>query len=80
MAQRPVDLRVRAPKWLLQREGIMNRDWKAIKRAELKAVVKAFDVYRSGCAYCPGFEEDVLEFQRILNKMTLSHSAKVWGR
>jgi len=69
----------KAPKWLLKREGITQRQWKSLKRTELRNVIKALDIYRSGCAFCPGARE----FGTIvsaLDQLEKSHSVKEWGR
>lgn len=69
-----------APRWLLQREGITQRQWKSRKRRELKAIIKAFENYRMGCAYCPGTDGEVGELQHLLERLKDSHSVKKWGR
>ena len=68
------------PKWLLEREGITTRQWKAMKRKELREVIKAFDYYRLGCAYCPGINGEVITIGKSLDKLKQSLSVKEWGR
>lgn len=33
-----------------------SRDWKQLKRREWKAVLKAFEIFRGGCAYTPAYD------------------------
>lgn len=70
----------KAPDWLLKREGITNRQWKARKRAELKAVIAAYNVYRMGCAYCPGEDIAVGDLKSALERLKAALSVKSWGR
>lgn len=70
----------KAPNWLLSRERITQRQWRQIKRRELKSLLSAFSVYRMGCAYCPGINGEVGELDKILNSMKQSHSQKSWGK
>lgn len=70
----------RAPRWLLNREGITQHQWRVKKRAELKALEKAFSAYRMGCAYCPTFNGEVGAIQDAINAMKASHAPRVWGR
>lgn len=60
-------------------KGISLRKWKAQKRKELKAVLKAVSEYQSGCSYCPGYDEDINNLFDTLEKMKESHSYKNWG-
>ena len=71
---------VRAPDWLLLQEGITNRQWKSRKRKELKEVIRAFDNYRTGCAYCPGEDGEADQLGKLLEQMKEAHSVKEWGR
>jgi len=67
------------PKWIREREGVTNRQWKARKRRELKAVIRAMDVYRMGCAYCPGKSGEVVAIDSALRGLKHLHSVKMWG-
>ena len=69
-----------APEWLLKRGGITQRQWKARKRQELKAVIKAFDTYHCGCAFTPGTSGEVGIIDEQLEKLRALHSVKQWGR
>lgn len=68
------------PKWLLIQEKITTRQWKARKREELKAVIKAFDDYRLGCAYCPSADSAVGRISNALKELKIELSIKKWGR
>jgi hypothetical protein len=68
------------PKWLLQQEGITVRQWKARKRAQIKAVLKCFDDYRMGCAYTPDGEGEVGQIDKALASIRAKLSVKNWGR
>lgn len=69
-----------APRWLLKQEGITQREWKAKKRAELKAVAKAWDVFRRGCAFTPATSQSVDTVNREMKFMTGRLSSKEWGK
>ena len=71
--------KIEAPKWILKREGITQRDWKARKRFELKAVINAMNEYRMGCAYCPGTSGEVGIIDKQLKQLQALHSVKQWG-
>ena len=68
----------KAPRWLLKRENITQRQWRARKRADLKNLVAAFGRYRMGCAYCPSKDGEVGLIQDALAALTKSHAAKTW--
>lgn len=70
---------MKAPKWLLQEEGLTQRQWKMLKRREIKHVIKALDRYRLGCAYTPGYEE-VHTIDEALTRIVNAQSVKNWGR
>jgi hypothetical protein len=64
------------PYWIVS----TNRTWKAQKRREWKAVVRAADTYRIGCAYTPDHQEELAEVYRLLPIITAKLGAKEWGR
>lgn len=68
------------PRWILKREGLTTRQWKSTKRWELKAVKTALMKYRSGCAYCPGYDEEFEQIDKALDSLIDKHSVKKWGR
>ena len=71
---------VRAPDWLLKRDKITQRQWRQIKRRDLRNLIAAFDAYRMGSAHCPGANGEVGALERILDDLKESHSIKKWGR
>ena len=68
------------PVWLLRQEGLTTHQWKAKKRRELKAALRAFDAFRMGCAYTPMKDGEVGAVQDLLTQMTRRLSVKEWGR
>lgn len=71
---------VRAPDWLLERDKITQRQWRKMKRRDLKNLIAAFDEYRIGSAYCPGKNGEVGIIGKLLAELKTSHSIKKWGR
>lgn len=58
-----------------------NRQWKQKKRAEWRAVTRAFDVFTIGCAYTPmyfGGRFDAI--RRQLEEVRSELSRKNWGQ
>ena len=70
----------KAPRWLLKRGRITQRQWRALKRRELRRIISAFQAYRMGCAYCPAVNGEVGAINNALNSLKASHSVKEWGR
>jgi hypothetical protein len=68
------------PRWLLEKEGCTLRQWKARKRSELRAAIKAFESYRMGCAYCNGGDGEVGAIDTALESLKSRISVKRWGR
>ena len=73
-------LDAKAPRWLLDKLGITQRQWKSKKRKELKQLIKLFENYRLGCFYCPNYDTEIQDLERVLEQMKESHSVKNWGR
>jgi hypothetical protein len=69
-----------APAWLLKREGLTPRQWKARKRREAKELEMALGVYRMGCAYTPASTSFVGEIARNIATIRQELSVKSWGR
>lgn len=55
------------------------RQWRALKRKQLKKVKDALEVYQRGCAFCPGYPEDSDRLWGTLRVMLKSHSVRKWG-
>jgi len=68
-----------APPWFLRQENSTNRQWKSLKRKELKEIRRAVNMYRPGSAYCPGYE-DFIKLEKILSKLIDMHGVYKWGR
>lgn len=56
------------------------RDWKAQKRSELDAVIRAYEVFRCGCAYAPGYKDHHESLKRELESWREKINVKNWGR
>lgn len=62
------------------RGDLSSRQWRAKKRAELKAIADAYANYRLGCAYCPGFAGgEINDLERTIDNLRRLHSVKEWG-
>ncbi len=58
-----------------------DRQFKALKRQKLKAVIKALDEYGLGSAACPSdVYANFKEVRRLVNEMKKSQRADTWGR
>lgn len=69
------------PKYVLVNQRCANvRAFKVKKRAELRAVIKAVDALRLGCAYVPGWHGHMDEIARHLVEWKAQMSEKQWGR
>lgn len=69
----------KAPKQILKKEKITQRQWRSRKRQEWNRVIKAFSDYRCGCAYCPGSDK-IDQIQDLLYQLNELHGQKNWGR
>jgi len=68
------------PKYVLKNMHIKTeREFKTIKRFELKCVLNAINTLRSGSAWVPGYES-LDSIHRKLNDMKDKCSVKNWGR
>lgn len=56
------------------------RQFKALKRQELMAIVKAVEVFRLGCTYTPSYPSSINRLQIIMQQMQQELSVKQWGR
>jgi len=73
------------PKGVLSNMGIQTtRQYKEVKRYELKAVIDAVDVLQFGSAFMPGCyyscENEIAEINRHLRSLKKKLSVKEWGR
>ena len=56
-----------------------TRQFKSRKRKELREIKNALAKYHQGCAYCPGYENEINELGKILKKLEELQSIKEWG-
>lgn len=69
------------PGWLRKQEKITTRQWKARKRAQIKAIDRAFREFRLGCAYTPGLcYNEVARIDTSIGVIKHELSVKNWGR
>ncbi len=61
------------------RDGLTIRQWKSLKRKQLRAIQKATREYRLGCAYCPFYSIDINALEGVVASMIESHSVNNWG-
>lgn len=55
-----------------------QRQWRAKKRKQAKAILKAYEAYRQGCFYTPGYPDVQHDLGNILKELVRSHSYKNW--
>lgn len=55
------------------------REFKKLKRQQLRDINDAVSQYRRGCAYCPG-QFDIIQLQTAVDNLVKSHSVREWGR
>ena len=61
--------------------GGTHRAWKQKKRREWRAVVRAFETFRLGCAFTPSYEKNQIgRFEDAMKLVTEELSFKAWGR
>ncbi len=70
----------RIPKWLLEQEGVTQRQWKVRKRRELLNLEGRFEDFRLGCAYTPACNGEVGVIDGAIKSLREMLSVKVWGR
>lgn len=61
-------------------QGMTTRQWKSLKRKQLREVKRAFDEYRLGCIFCPGFHLHIAPMKEHIEGLINSHSVRNWGR
>lgn len=69
-----------APPWLLKQEGLTQRQWKARKRREIRALWAAFDQFRMGCAHTPLRNAEVSALKDVIVSIAHQLTVKEWGR
>lgn len=69
-----------AEPWLLKQEGLTQQQWKSRKRREAKALERAFNVFRMGCAHTPLCNSEILVLQQTISSIRKQLSVKEWGQ
>jgi len=68
------------PPYVLKNMGLKTtREFKSRKRKELREIKRALDKYYQGCAYCPGYENEITQIRNLLKKLEELQSIKQWG-
>jgi len=57
-----------------------NRGFKEQKRKEFRAVIEAYETFRRGCAYVPGFHQNAKNLAESLEGWKEAMNVKNWGR
>lgn len=71
----------KASKDVLHSLGLRRqRDFKALKRTELRGIIAAWQIFHSGCAYVPGYPHAIWRLDDAIKELTRLLSAKEWGR
>ncbi len=69
------------PKYVLDNMGLQTqRQFKQVKRYQLRMLAKALDEYRMGCAYCPSQGFNIGGIDRRIGNLRNRHSVKNWGK
>jgi len=68
------------PKFVLENMSLKtSREFKQLKRKQLREVKMVVDEYMTGCAYCPEYESTIENFFKVLKRMLEVHKVKNWG-
>lgn len=68
------------PKYVLRNLHIQTpRDFRSLKRYQLKSILYALNQYRQGSAYCPG-DFNAGQIEKEIKKHQKELSVKEWGR
>jgi len=71
---------MRVPKYVLKNSGIKTqRQWKELKRRQLRAAFKAMRKFQGGCYYTPD-KGQYCQVMRGLEQLKDMLSVKKWGR
>ena len=70
-----------APKFVLKNLGSSTqREFRALKRSELRKVIKMWDKFTLGCAYVPGYPQNTNTINNSLAQLKKLLCVKNWGR
>ena len=68
------------PPYVLENMGLKTtRQFKSRKRKELREIKNTLAKYHQGCAYCPGYENEITKLGKILKRLEELQSIKEWG-
>lgn len=69
------------PKWLLKNCGVKTqRQFKQLKRKQLRGVQKAWSDFRGGCAHFRNYPNNIIGVNDTLRRIEEDLSIKNWGR
>lgn len=72
---------MRIPKYVLRNMGLRTtREFKNLKRLQVKETIETWEKFIAGCAYVPGFTQNVREITKNLTDLKEKLSIKNWGR
>jgi len=71
--------RFNAPRWILKRYGVTQRQWKQMKRTEAHDLVLAFETFRIGSAYSPAYPHLMARLDIAVKDLQKALSIKIWG-
>ena len=66
--------------WLLRNFRITSRQFKAQKRRELRAILRAINTAALACAHLPGGSDPINNAERNIREQIDLCSVKRWGR
>ncbi len=76
--------RLEVPKFVLENMGLKTaREFRDLKRKQIKAIKVALGKYQLGCAYCPNYPNNwgnIGKSIQSIQSMEKSHSREEWGR
>lgn len=71
---------ITAPKYCLETSGCSTqRQWRRLKREHLRQLRQAFEQFRLGCAYTPGYDNHTKKIGQHLKMLERLMSPKEWG-
>lgn len=68
------------PQWLLQREGLTQRQFKALKRRQIRDMESAAKDFRDNAAFANGNPECLTRILIHITALKEANSVKNWGR
>ena len=70
------------PKWALKNMGLRSqREYKSLKRKQVRQVIKEMESLQLGCAYAAGYEDGLIDrINADLKELKERMSVNNWGR